>query len=99
MASTVIIRWAGLPGDEATALYDKVHDGMMGLIDSGKYPGLIFHSCSKAEHGMVIVDVWEDVASWQGLFEDPAAVAGFEAAGLLEPTSVEVLETHNVEQR
>jgi len=47
----------------------------------------------------VIVDVWEDVAAWQGLFADPAAIAGFEAAGMPEPTSVEVLETHNIEQR
>ena len=99
MASTVILRWAGLPGGEATALYDKIHGGMMDLVDSGKYPGLIFHSCSRAEHGMVIVDVWEDVAAWQGLFADPAAIAGFEAAGMPEPTSVEVFETHNIEQR
>jgi hypothetical protein len=99
MASTVIIRWAGMPGDEATALYDRVHDGLMGLVDSGKYPGLIFHSCSKAEHGMVVVDVWEDVAAFQGLFADPAAIAAFELAGVPEPTSVEVLETHNVERR
>jgi len=99
MANTVIVRWQGFEsGDEATAMYDAVHPTMMKMIGSGDYPGLTFHSCSKTDDGIVIVDVWEDAATWQAAFGSAEAQAAFQQAGIPEPTSVEIYPTHNVEQ-
>jgi hypothetical protein len=100
MPTTILIRWTGFSsGDEAAALYDKVHAETMRSVDSGQFPGLLSHVCSKSTDGLVVVDVWKDPAVWEALFADPALIARFEQAGVPEPTSVEVLPTHNIEQR
>jgi hypothetical protein len=96
VAETVLMRWEGMgSGDEGTELYDRVHEGMEALATSGQYPGLILHTCSKTDDGIVVVDVWEDAESWKAMFADPAAQAGFQEAGVPQPTSVEILATHN----
>lgn len=98
MANTVIIRWQLESGDAATALYDRVHPFMMEMIQSPDYPGLVAHVCSKAPDGLVVVDVWEDAATWQALVGDPRVREAFGEAGIPEPASVEILETHNTER-
>ncbi len=96
MSQTVILRWAGLEsGDAASAIYDQVHPTMMGLTE--KHPGMVAHTCSKTDDGIVIVDVWESGEQWQAFMDDPAARGAMEAAGMTAPASVEILDTHNTE--
>ena len=96
MADTVIIRIRAGSGDEGIALYEKANAMVMPVVRS-RHPGLILHTCSKTDDGVVIVDVWEDGAMWQAMMADPEIASGFQEMGLPHP-EVEIAPLHNTEQ-
>jgi hypothetical protein len=97
MADIVEVRFRVGSGDEGIALYEKAHAQIMAVLESGKYPGFVVHTCQKTEDGVRVVDVWEDAAQWQALFADPDVIEHMKAIGAPEP-EVEIRPLHNVER-
>lgn len=97
MPDIVDIRFRIGSGDEAVALYDKVNPRVLAAIESGRYPGLIVHTCERTDDGIRIVDVWEDAAQWQAMYADPDVVEGMRALGIPGP-EVEIRPLYNVER-
>jgi hypothetical protein len=69
----------------------------MAILESGKYPGLIVHTCAKTDDGVHVVDVWEDASQWQAAFADPEVAEVMKGVGAPEP-EVEIRALHNVER-
>jgi hypothetical protein len=97
MPDIVDIRFRVGSGEEGIALYERVHGKVMAIVESGKFPGLIVHTCAKTDDGVHIVDVWEDASQWKAMFSDPDVAARMQAAGAPEP-EVEIRALHNIER-
>jgi hypothetical protein len=97
MPDIIDIRFRVGSGEEGIALYDKIHPQVMAIVESGKYPGLIVHTCAKTDDGVHIIDVWEDASQWQAMFADPGVGEGIKALGGPEP-EVEIRPLHNIER-
>jgi hypothetical protein len=97
MADIVDIRFRMGSGEEAVALYDRVNPRVVAAVESGRYPGLIVHTCERTDDGIRIVDVWEDAAQWREMYADPNVIEGMKALGIPEP-EVEIRPLHNVER-
>jgi hypothetical protein len=95
MADIVEIRFRVGSGEAGIALYEKAHPKVLAVLESGKYPGFIVHTCQKTEDGVRVVDVWEDASQWQALFADPDVIESLQALGAPEP-EVEIRPLHNV---
>ena len=96
MADMVIMRFDVGSGDEGVALYQKANALVMPVVRS-RYPGLILHTCSRTDDGIVLVDVWEDAGTWQAMTADPEVASGLQEIGLPQP-DVEIVPVHNTER-
>jgi quinol monooxygenase YgiN len=95
MADIVEIRFRVGSGEAGIALYEKAHPKVLTVLESGKYPGFIVHTCEKTADGVRVIDVWEDAAQWQAVFADPEVIEIMKALGAPEP-EVEIRPLHNV---
>jgi hypothetical protein len=84
-----LFKWEGDP-DELLAAYDRE------LANSvpREQPRRISHTCARADHGMVILDVWESEEDLQKMLDDPEFQKNLEASGTPEPQLLEVYEVH-----
>jgi hypothetical protein len=97
MPDIVDIRFRVGSGEDGVALYEKIHPHVMAIVESGKFPGLIVHTCAKTDDGVHIIDVWEDASQWRAMFADPDVAESMKAAGVPEP-EVEIRALHNIER-
>jgi hypothetical protein len=90
MPVLALFKWEGDP-DEHLAAYDRE----LAHPVPREQPRRISHTSARADHGMVIVDVWESAEDVQKMLDDPEFQKNLEAAGWpSEPQLVEVYEVH-----
>ena len=94
MAVTMIARWSGDPAD-LTARYDQQCAAILRSFDANGIPGLIAHTCSVLDDGIVVVDAWETQESFAAFVGSDAFRRSLEDAGMEEPT-IALGELHNV---
>src|SRR5918912_2469746 len=89
MPVLALFRYEGDP-DKLLAGYDRE----LAHPVPREQPRRISHTCGRADHGMVIVDVWESAEDLQKMLDDPEFQKNLEASGNPEPQLFEVLEVH-----
>ena len=89
MPVLALFRYEGDP-DKLLAGYDRE----LAHPVPREQPRRISHTCGRADHGMVIVDVWESAEDLQKMLDDPEFQKNLEASGAPEPQLVEVYEVH-----
>jgi quinol monooxygenase YgiN len=89
MPVLALFRWEGDP-DELLAAYDRE----LAHPVARAQPRRISHTCARADHGMVIVEVWESAEDFQKMMDDPEFQKNLEASGTPKPRLVEVYEVH-----
>jgi hypothetical protein len=89
MPVLAIFRYEGDP-DELVAGYDRELAHPL----AREQPRRMSHTCARAEHGMVLVDVWESEEDLRKMLDDPEFQKNLEASRAPEPQLVEVYEVH-----
>jgi hypothetical protein len=84
MADTVIARFSGDPADLA-ARYHRQFTALMDAAGDAPPEGLLAHTCTQTEDGLVIVDAWESADQWRAMAESDAFRNSIAESGLPEP--------------
>ena len=89
MPVLALFRYEGDP-DELVAAYDRE----LAHPVPREQPQRISHTCARADHGMVIVDVWESAEDLEKMLDDPAFQKNLKASGTPKPQLFEVYQLH-----
>jgi len=89
MPVLALFRYEGDP-NELLAAYDRE----LAHPVPREQPRRISHTCARADHGMVIVDVWESAEDLEKMLDDPAFQKNLEASGAAKPQLFEVYQVH-----